>query len=165
MLFKILHGDDSRISTDITPFHEGYCYVTHNGYMYVDMNVGTVDEPDNQRIKLNAANAETLCGKSLDELKTELVAQDIVVLSEAQSYTDAALETATTQDAVVLHEAQTYTDSQINDVILQRLETLEKIINNSPLVDDFEGVGTLDAGSILDFVPADVTIIDPGTII
>ena len=57
MLFKILHGDASRISTDITPYHEGYCYVTHDGYFYVDMN--------NERVKLNSHDAETLSGASL----------------------------------------------------------------------------------------------------
>lgn len=57
MLFKILHGDASRISTNITPYHEGYCYVTHNGDFYVDMN--------NERVKLNAKDAETLMGASL----------------------------------------------------------------------------------------------------
>lgn len=62
MLFKILHGNDSRISTDITPYHEGYCYVTHNGSFYVDMN--------GQRIKLNAKDAETLMGASLSTILT-----------------------------------------------------------------------------------------------
>lgn len=57
MLFKILHGDASRISTNITPYHEGYCYVTHNGDFYVDMN--------NERVKLNAKDAETIMGASL----------------------------------------------------------------------------------------------------
>lgn len=57
MLFKILHGDASRISTNITPYHEGYCYVTHNGDFYVDMN--------DDRIKLNAKDAETIMGASL----------------------------------------------------------------------------------------------------
>ena len=27
-LFKILKGDSSRISTDVTPFHDGYAYFT-----------------------------------------------------------------------------------------------------------------------------------------
>lgn len=54
---------------------------------------------------------------------------------------------------------------QINDSMITRLETLEKIINNSPLVDDFDGVGTLDAGTIMDTTPSDISIIDPGTII
>ena len=53
MLFKILHGDDSRISTDTTPFHEGYCYVTHGGYMYVDINIGIIyKKPNLHRIRL-----------------------------------------------------------------------------------------------------------------
>ena len=62
MLFKILHGDSSNISTDITPFHEGWCYVTHNGYFYFDINIGTEDSPNNQRIKLNAQEAEKITG-------------------------------------------------------------------------------------------------------
>lgn len=57
MLFKILHGDVSRISTNITPYHEGYCYVTHNGDFYVDMN--------DERVKLNAKDTETIMGASL----------------------------------------------------------------------------------------------------
>ncbi len=67
MLFKILHGDASRISTDITPYHEGYCYVTHDGYFYVDMN--------DERVKLNAKDAETLTGKTYEEIKEELSVQ------------------------------------------------------------------------------------------
>ena len=62
MLFKILHGDASRISTEITPFHEGYCYVTHDGFMYIDMNIGTEEVPNNERIKLNAQEAEKITG-------------------------------------------------------------------------------------------------------
>lgn len=57
MLFKILYGDKSRISTDITPYHEGYCYVTHDGYFYVDMN--------NERVKLSAKEAEKLTGYNI----------------------------------------------------------------------------------------------------
>ena len=49
--------------------------------------------------------------------------------------------------------------------MIMRLEALEKIINNSPLVDDFEGVGTLDAGTIMNTIPSDISIIDPGAII
>lgn len=60
MLFKILHGDKSRIFTEITPYHEGYCYVTHDGDFYVDMN--------DERVKLNARDAETLLGASLNTI-------------------------------------------------------------------------------------------------
>ena len=59
MLFKILHGAESRISTDVTPFHEGYCYVTHEGNMYVDMNVGTETAPNNQRVQISSKDALT----------------------------------------------------------------------------------------------------------
>lgn len=70
MLFKILHGDASRISTDITPYHEGYCYVTYDGEFYVDMN--------NERVKLSAKDAETLTGKTLEEIKTSINYNDLV---------------------------------------------------------------------------------------
>lgn len=36
-LFKILKGDSSRISTDVTPFHDGYAYFTpDDGGLYID---------------------------------------------------------------------------------------------------------------------------------
>lgn len=54
---------------------------------------------------------------------------------------------------------------QINALMLDRLEALEKIIKNSPLGDDFEGVGSFDAGDIMNTIPSDIKIIDPGTII
>jgi hypothetical protein len=103
-LFRMLHGDPSNINVDVTPFHEGWCYITHDGSFYADLNIGTKESPNNTRI-------------------------------------------------------------QINDAMIKRLEALEKIINNSPLVDDFDGFGTLDAGTVLDATPSDITIIDPGVII
>ena len=71
-LFKILRGDSSRISTDITPFHDGYAYFTpDDGSFYIDINTGTKDAPNNQRIKLNAKDAETLLGASLSSILNE----------------------------------------------------------------------------------------------
>jgi hypothetical protein len=54
-LFKILHGDSSRINVDATPFHEGWCYITHDGSFYADLNVGTKESPNNKRIQINDA--------------------------------------------------------------------------------------------------------------
>lgn len=58
-----------------------------------------------------------------------------------------------------------YTTEEKNKLaeMVVRLEALEKIINNSPLVDGVEGVGTLDAGTILDTDPSEINIIDPNT--
>jgi hypothetical protein len=139
MLFKILHGDQSRISLDITPFHEGWCYVTHDGCFYVDLNIGTEDNPNNQRLKLNAANAETLCGMTFDQIieaaNANAATLDAAVLSESKQYTDTAMEKATNQDVAVLHEAQVYTDAAIENlktspvsVDLSALETEGKIV-------------------------------------
>ena len=39
-LFKILRGDSSRISPDVTPFHDGYAYFTQDdGGFYIDSEV------------------------------------------------------------------------------------------------------------------------------
>lgn len=120
MLFKILHGDQSRISLDTTPFHEGWCYVTHDGCFYVDLNIGTEDAPNNQRLKLNAADAETLCGMTIEQIvkaaNDSAATQDAAVLNEAKQYTDEVMEKATTQDIAVLHEAQFYTDEAIENI-------------------------------------------------
>lgn len=83
MLFKILHGDASRISTNITPYHEGYCYVTHSGDFYVDMN--------DERVKLNAKDAETIMGASLATIlsKTDLeIPTSNAVLSAIEAATE-----------------------------------------------------------------------------
>ncbi len=41
MLFKILKGDSSRISLDVTPFHDGWCYFTSDdGKLYIDSEDG-----------------------------------------------------------------------------------------------------------------------------
>ena len=79
MLFKILHGDAARISTDITPFHEGYCYVTHDGGFYVDMN--------NERVKLNSRDAETLCGLSFEEIQKNVAAKSAIISLLAANWT------------------------------------------------------------------------------
>lgn len=57
MLFKILQGDESRISLDITPFHEGWCYVTTDGGFYVDMNIGTPEAPIYKRMETTSKSA------------------------------------------------------------------------------------------------------------
>lgn len=50
MLFKILKGPSSRISTDVTPFHEGYAYVTEDGGdFYVDLVMNGVET----RVQIN----------------------------------------------------------------------------------------------------------------
>lgn len=117
MLFKILRGDESRISLDVTPFHEGWAYVTHSGNYYVDMNIGTVEAPNNQRIKLNAANAETLCGISLEELKAQIASQDAVILSEAQAYTDNAIANIDIPDVDLTDYAtKQYVDNAIANI-------------------------------------------------
>lgn len=56
-LFKILKGDKSRLAFDITPFHEGWCYVTKDGGFYVDMNTGTPEVPIYRRVETTSKSA------------------------------------------------------------------------------------------------------------
>lgn len=49
-LFKILKGNSSRISTDITPFHDGYAYFTpDDGGFYIDSE----DNGEQKRHRVN----------------------------------------------------------------------------------------------------------------
>lgn len=64
-LFKPLKG--TRASLDSQPLHEGYAYFcTDDGSFHIDF----LDADGNlQRKQLNAKDAETLCGMSLDDIK------------------------------------------------------------------------------------------------
>lgn len=53
-LFKILRGDSSRISTDVTPFHDGYAYFTpDDGGFYIDSE----DDGEQKRHRINPINS------------------------------------------------------------------------------------------------------------
>ena len=114
MLFKILYGDASRISTDITPYHEGYCYVTHSGEFYVDMN--------NNRVKLNAKDAETIMGASLAtilsntdlEIPTSKAVLDAI--SSNSSVDDTLTQTGKAADAKATGDAINQVQTNINEV-------------------------------------------------
>ena len=55
-LFKILKGESSRISTEITPFHEGWAYFTaDDGGFYID---AIVDGEGNKRILVNPKSTD-----------------------------------------------------------------------------------------------------------
>ena len=53
-LFKILKGDSSRISTEVTPFHDGYAYFTpDDGGFYIDSE----DNGEQKRHRINPVNS------------------------------------------------------------------------------------------------------------
>lgn len=86
-LFKHFRG--SRASLDAQPLHDGYAYFcVDDGTFHIDC---TDAEGNLYRKQINAANAETLCGVTLEELKAEFATQDAVILAEAQAYTDNAI--------------------------------------------------------------------------
>ena len=57
-LFKILKGDSSRVSMDITPFHDGYAYFTpDDGGFYIDSE----DNGSQSRIRINPKSRVINC--------------------------------------------------------------------------------------------------------
>lgn len=70
-LFKPFRG--SRTSLDAQPLHDGYAYFcTDDGSFHIDY----LDTDGNlQRKQINANNAETLCGMSLEEIKAYVSVQ------------------------------------------------------------------------------------------
>ena len=86
-LFKHFRG--SRASLDAQPLHDGYAYFcVDDGTFHIDC---TDAEGILYRKQINAANAETLCGVTLEELKAEFATQSALVLAESQAYTDNAI--------------------------------------------------------------------------
>ena len=85
-LFKISKGSKNNLPTTLT---EGYCWYTYeDSKFYIDHKD---ENGDLVRKALNSENAETLAGVSLEELRNEIADQDIIILAEAQAYTDATL--------------------------------------------------------------------------
>lgn len=61
MLFKILRGNSSRISTDVTPWHDGYAYFTpDDGGFYIDALVGGQEE----RVQINKSELSKYVGEN-----------------------------------------------------------------------------------------------------
>lgn len=87
-LWKPLRG--GRASLNSTEKHDGYVYFcVDDGSLFFDY---TDADGVLQRRQINAKEAETLAGVSLDELRNEIATQDVVVLQASQDYTDTALE-------------------------------------------------------------------------
>lgn len=108
-LFKILRGNSSRISTSITPFHEGYAYFTpDDGKFYID----SIVDGANKRICINpgsgassAVNATLLKGGWRSGMQTLMVAgvtpETNGVIGVAQTISDAQMEAAKTAELYI----------------------------------------------------------------
>lgn len=56
-LFKILKGPSSRISTDVTPFHDGYAFYTpDDGGLYIDSE----DDGVQKRTRINPRSKQEI---------------------------------------------------------------------------------------------------------
>jgi hypothetical protein len=111
-LWKPFRGN--RTGLDSVEKHDGYVYFcVDDGSLFFDY---TDADGNLQRKQINAKDAETLMGMSLDEIKNEIATQDTVVLCEAQTYADGG-------DATTLESAKTYADTAVADAI-DALETI-----------------------------------------
>lgn len=69
MLFKILRGNSARISTETTPYHDGYAYfTTDDGAFYIDA--------ENRRIRLSGCKCvhATLLASNWSDDGTQAIA-------------------------------------------------------------------------------------------
>lgn len=121
-LFKILHGDESNISLDVTPFHEGWAYISHSGYFYVDLNIGTKESPNNQRIKLNSEEAERLTGYNI---------ATILNSSDVEIPTSKAVFDALLNKSDIGHTHETGDITGLSDVIANISDSMTTNYNES----------------------------------
>lgn len=102
-LFKILKGDSSRISTDVTPFHDGYAYFTpDDGAFYIDSE----DNGEQKRHRINPVNSSGSTAVSATLLSggwssgeqtlqiSGVTAESNGVIGLSQSVSDAEMEAA-----------------------------------------------------------------------
>lgn len=102
-LFKILKGDSSRISTDVTPFHDGYAYFTpDDGGFYIDSE----DNGEQKRHRINPVNSSGSTAVSATLLSggwssgeqtlqiSGVTAESNGVIGLSQSISDAEMEAA-----------------------------------------------------------------------
>lgn len=105
MLFKILQGDSSRISVDITPLHPGWCYFTQDdGRLYIDSADEDGSNPKRTCINPTTGGAsKTVTGVLTKNgwvsgqqtlLVAGLTAGQNGVIGVTQSITDAQMEAA-----------------------------------------------------------------------
>lgn len=94
-LFKILRGDSTRISTDVTPFHDGYAYFTpDDGGFYIDSEKDGVQtrhriNPEFSSDAVSATlSASGWSGKQQQVSVQGLLAEQNGVISLAQNVTD-----------------------------------------------------------------------------
>lgn len=112
-LFKILKGDSSRISTDVTPFHDGYAYFTpDDGGFYIDSE----DNGEQKRHRINPVNssgstavsATLLSGRwSSGEQTLQIsgvTAESNGVIGLSQSVSDAEMEAAKNAELYVCEQ-------------------------------------------------------------
>ena len=102
-LFKILKGDSSRISTDVTPFHDGYAYFTPDDGGF---DIDSEDNGEQKRHRINPVNSSGSTAVSATLLSggwssgeqtlqiSGVTAESNGVIGLSQSVSDAEMEAA-----------------------------------------------------------------------
>lgn len=109
MLFKILKGSSERISMDVTPFHDGWCYFcSDDGGFYIDSE----DNGVQKRTRINPASGRskaveaTLLASGWSSGQQTLLISDVAadtngVIGVAQNISDAQMESAKSAELYV----------------------------------------------------------------
>ena len=115
MLFKILQGDSSRISTETTPLHPGWCYFTSDdGKLYIDSEEAdgvqkrTCINPDSKGASIAVKGTLTKngwVGGQQTLFVTGLKANHNGVIGIAQEITDSQMEAAKSAEMYVCNQA------------------------------------------------------------
>ena len=115
-LFKPFRG--TRAALDSQELHDGYAYFcTDDGSFHIDY----VDSDGNlQRKQINAKDAETLTGMSLDEIKN-------TILDSAKTYTDTQIDSHNHNDTY-------YTEAEIDSKISAVNTSINNITNGNTTV-------------------------------
>jgi hypothetical protein len=168
MLFKILQGDKSRISLDITPFHEGWCYVTTDGGFYVDMNIGTEEVPNYQRVEVTSKSAyqiavangfdgnekewlESLKGEPYELTDNDVITIQTAVIQEIGPSIDELNDRADSIDAELSSLVGGDTGKSVRQIASEITSVeVSKVINSAP-----EAFDTLK--EVADWIEADET--------
>lgn len=117
-LWKPLSGN--RLDLNSVEKHEGYVYFCiDDGTLFFDY----LDKDGIlQRKQINAKDAETLLGVSLDEIKNDATDKALVALAEAQKYTDNAIANIDMPTEAIV-DVEELPNESINDKAIYRVET------------------------------------------
>lgn len=163
-LFKILHGDEERVSLDITPFHEGWCYITNNGRFFADINVGTKEEPIYERVETTSRSAyQIACAHGFEGTEEEWLESLKGAPGDPYVLTDEDVNIIRGEVVETLRPSKEAIELRLNSVegeveeVTDRLGILESAVRNlsSLSISRVESISEMTSENIIYLLPSD----------